>query len=78
MAEDEIRRRGDRVPSGEGRRFRQTRQVGAERGDRRRGIDNLGATSSTSGGAAARIEDDVRKPNRAGGERDDVPPDLKR
>ena len=80
MTKDEIRKHGDVTEyrpnrddvSGGRDKSVQTEALGAE------GLDNFAATSALSGGAAGRIEDDVRKPNRAGGERDDVDPGLTR
>jgi len=80
MAKDEIRKHGavtdyrpdrDDVSGGSDKSV-QTEALGAE------GLTNLGATSGSMGGAAGTINDDVRKPNRAGGERDDVPRDNTR
>jgi hypothetical protein len=80
MAKDEIRKHGavteyrperDDVSGGRDKSV-QSEALGAQ------GLDNLAATSGSSGGSAGTIEDDVRKPNRAGGERDDVDPGLTR
>jgi hypothetical protein len=80
MSKDEIRKHGavteyrpDRDDISGGR----DKSVQAEALDAE-GIDNLAATSGSSGGGAGRIDDDVRKPDRAGGERDDVELDLTR